>query len=186
MPIVDDSQRALTVSAVLRNLIQQPRANFLQHWNWKAALLSACVRGLLFFLTNLKAGLGEALGAFALEAAFYAAVAGFYGALIQSFRRAQPVWLATLTVMVLLPALNHTLEYLLHWSRGTQKLSASLAASVALSLVSALFNLFVMRRGALLVGAERESLSSDLRRLPLLVWEFLLVLPRALWRAGKV
>lgn len=173
---------APTVGAVLRHLLRHPIHQLLRRWNWKAALLSACLRGTLFFVATLKAGPRAALSALLLEAAFYACVAGFYGALLEAFRLARPVWAATLTVMVLLPTLNHTLEFALHWFSGTPQLKTALLASVLVSLCSACFNLFAMRRGVLLVGADRRSLLSDLRLLPNVVAEFLLVLPLALWR----
>ena len=173
---------APTVGAVLRHLLRHPIRQLLRRWNWKAALLSACLRGTLFFVATLKAGPRAALSALLLEAAFYATVAGFYGALLEAFRLARPVWAATLTVMLLLPTLNHTLEFALHWLNGTPQLKTALLASILVSLCSACFNLFAMRRGVLLVGAERRSLLSDLRLLPNVVAEFLLVLPLALWR----
>lgn len=171
-----------SVAAVTLALLRQPRQAWLRRWNWKTALLSACVRGTLFFGATWQAGLRAALGAFLLEAAFYASVAGFYGALLEAFRQARPVWIATLTMMVVLPTLNHTFEFLLHWLSGTARLQTALTASILFSLASACFNLFAMRRGVLLVGSERRSLLSDLRMLPRVAAEFLLVLPLALWR----
>jgi hypothetical protein len=171
-----------TVGAVLWRLLRHPVQQLLRRWNWKAALLSACLRGTLFFAATLKAGPRAALSALLIEAAFYAVVSGFYGALLEALRQAQPVWAATLTVMLLLPTFNHTLEFTLHWLGGTPQLKTALLASILVSLCSACFNLFVMRRGVLLVGADRRSLLSDLRLLPNLVAEFLLVLPLALWR----
>jgi hypothetical protein len=50
--------------------------------------------------------------------------------------------------------------------------------SVIISGLSALFNWYAMRRGTLLVGGEGDSFGKDLRRLPRLLLNFLIVLPR--------
>jgi hypothetical protein len=175
----------VSVVEALADLLLNPKQRLLRRWNWKAALLSACVRGAIFFCVNIEAGLSAAIGAMCLEAAFYATVAGFFGAMIQAFRRARPVWVAAMTVMLLMPAVDHTLEYALHYANGTKKLAASIAASVSLSMLSAAFNLFAMRRGVLIVGDERASLIDDLRRMPRVVFDFVMAIPRALWRMRK-
>jgi hypothetical protein len=180
MPQSDNAQ-SVTVPATLAGLLINP-GRLLLSWNWKTALLSACVRGTIFFVSNLGAGLGEAIAAMAVEAALFATLAGFYGALAQSFRHARPAWAATMTVMILMPAVNHTLEYALHNANDTEKIAAGVAASISLSILSAMFNLFAMRRGVLIVGDERASLIDDLRRMPRVVFDFVMAIPRALWR----
>ncbi|HZF41420.1 MAG TPA: hypothetical protein VE715_21530 [Blastocatellia bacterium] len=173
-----DKARHVSVPAALADLFLNPR-RLLLLWNWKTALLSACARGTIFFVSNLGAGLGAAISAMAVEAALFAALAGFYGALAQTFRRAQPAWAATMTVMILMPAVNHTLEYVLHNANGTEKITAGVATSISLSIFSAMFNLFAMRRGVLIVGDERASLIDDLRRMPRVVFDFVMAIPRA-------
>ncbi len=174
----------VSVPEALADLLLNPWRRLLLRWNWKTALLSACVRGTIFFVANLGAGLGAAIGAMSIEAALFATLAGFYGAMAQAFRCAQPAWAATMTVMALVPAVNHTLEYLLHYASGAKRIAAGVAASISLSILSAVFNLFAMRRGVLIVGDERASLIDDLRRMPRVVFDFVLVIPRALWRIG--
>src|SRR5262245_61408533 len=94
----------VSVAEALADLLLNPWRRLLLRWNWKTALLSACARGTIFFFANLGAGLGAAIGAMGVEAALFATLAGFYGALAQAFRRAQPAWAATMTVMALAPA----------------------------------------------------------------------------------
>ena len=86
------------------------------------------------------------------EAGFRFVTSGFYGALTQAFRRVGPPLAGTLGAMVLLPALGHAMEFVLHSWRGTPALAASMGASVAFSVVSTAVTLAVMRRGYLLVG----------------------------------
>jgi hypothetical protein len=172
----------VSVPEALVDLLLNPRRRLLLRWNWKTALLSACVRGTIFFIANLGAGLGAALGAMWVEAALFATLAGFHGALAQAFRHAQPAWAATMTVMALVPAVNHALEYLLHYASGTKRIAAGVTASISLSVLSAVFNLYAMRRGVLIVGDERASLIDDLRRMPRVVFDFIMAVPLALWR----
>ncbi|MBZ5675125.1 MAG: hypothetical protein LAP61_12845 [Acidobacteriia bacterium] len=138
----------------------------LRHWNWKSALLSSLSRSAVFFFTNLHAGSDAAIGAMLAEFAYRSLTAGFYGGLTQAFRAAEPRWLATLSVMFGMPVVSHTIEFTVHWLRGTPNLRASMAASVAFTLVSTLFHLHAMRRGVLIVGKGGRSLAADFASLP--------------------
>jgi hypothetical protein len=129
--------------------------------------------------------LAAALTALGVEAALYAVIAGFYGALIQHFRRVQPAWQATLLLMACLPACNHALEFTVHRLSGTPQLARGMVLSVIFSMLSACFNLFAMRRGVLLIGNERRSLLDDLRLLPNVVWQFITAVPRAFARTRQ-
>jgi len=71
-----------------------------------------------------------------------------------------------------LPAWAHSLEFMVHWLRGTVLLRESIAASIAFSIVSTAFNLFAMRRGALIVGPGSRSIWSDLMETPRLIVAF--------------
>ena len=158
-----------TVGQVLVGLVRHPIDRIARRWNWKSAVLSSASRASLFFTANLGAGLDAAFAAMFTELVFRGMTAGFYGGLTQSFRHAAPHWLASLTVMVLLPICTHATEFAVHWLRGTEKLAASLAVSVVFTIVSTLFNLFAMRRGVLIVGEGRGSLLADLRQIPRLI-----------------
>lgn len=178
MQLVDRESNFHTVGEAALSLLRHPIENLVRRWNWKSAVLSALTRGALFFFANLGAGLSAAVGAMGLEMAFYISVAGFYGSATEAFRKARPAWLATVVMMAVMPAVNHSLEFALHWSNGTKKLTTSIVASVALSMVSAVFNLFAMQRGAFIVGAERQTLLDDFRQLPQIVFDFLTFVPR--------
>lgn len=163
------------VSAVVRDLAAHPVQHLVLRWNWKTALLSTVLRGAIFFTANLPEGLVAAAAAFGRDAVFRVPLGGLYGAIGQAFSRAQPAWASYVVVMVMLPAIAHVAEFLVHWLGGTPRLGTAITASVIFSAFSALFNLFLMRRGALLVGGAGEGFGSDLRRMPRLIGEFLIL-----------
>jgi hypothetical protein len=167
---------------VFVGLIRDPYRQIVLRWNWKSAVLSCFWRGLIFFTANLSAGLSAAVGAAAADLVYRATTAGFYGAISQAFRKAQPTWAAMLAALAILPAFNHACEFVLHSLRGTPRLGLSVATSIAFSVFSALFNLYVMRRGVLIVGQDRQSLWADLRQMPRMVAGFVAAGPLTLWR----
>ena len=94
------------------------------------------------------------------EFLFRFATSGFYGALTQAFRRVEPARTGMIAAMVILPLLAHTLEFIVHWWRGTANLGLSITVSLCFTAVSTSFNLFAMRRGVLIVGdADCRSLA---------------------------
>lgn len=147
-------------------------------WNWKSASLSIILRGPIFLLAALRQGWQGVLGALFAESVFCAASAGFYGAIVQSLKDAEPQWLTGIFLAVVMPMIFQVLEYLLHWFRGTPHLRIAEIVSLVISGLSALFNWYAMRRGTLLVGREGRSFGADLYRLPRLFFGFLAVLPR--------
>lgn len=171
-----------SVIQVLRELLLHPVETIALRWNWKSALLSSSLRALIFFLANLPAGPHAACAALMTELAFRGAASGFYGALTEAFRFAEPEWAAALVVMFLLPLAGHSAEFAVHLLRGTMKLKVSIIASVCFTAVSTLFNLYAMRRGALVTGEGQQSLGSDLKQMPRLIGGFLISGPLAAWR----
>jgi hypothetical protein len=173
---------APTVGSVFEGLLHHPVRNLIHRWNWKSALLSSLSRAAIFFFTNLVAGWHAAVGALLAEMALRAATSGFYGAVTESFSEARPAWAAMTAAMVVLPLFTHSLEFLVHWLRGTPKLGLSIATSVIFTALSTSFNVYAMRHGALTVGRKSKSLRDDLGRIPPLLGQFLLAGPRALLR----
>ena len=172
-----------TVGAVLRDLARRPRHYLLARWHWKSALVSAVIRGALFFAATVRSGLDAATAAFAIEFVFRAVASGVFSSVTQAFRRATPDWAATLVVVAALPAIAHVLEYGVHWFGGTAQLGRAMAASVGFTVLSAAFTLYVMRRGALLVGDEDDRpFRQDLAAMPRLIAGFTAGLARGLWR----
>jgi len=161
-----------TVPDVLLALTSTPWRMLGRRWNYKSAVLSSLTRASLFFCVNLTAGLDGASAAAATELVFRLTTSGFYGALTQSFRHVEPRWQGQLAALLIVPAVCHTLEFLVHWLRGTPELAASLGASMAFTALSTAFHLFAMQRGVLIVGEGRQTLWQDLRALPGVVAAF--------------
>ena len=170
-----------TVAAVLRSLARHPIRHFVRGWNWKSAAVSSVCRGVLFFCVNVSAGFDEGLKAFASELAFRGVVSGALGSATQAFRTASPAATAMIVALILIPAVGHAAEYAAHRLAGTARLGESIAASVAFSMLSTAFNLFAMRRGALIVGAGRRSLGDDLVRVPALAAGFVRAIADVAW-----
>jgi hypothetical protein len=182
----------ITVADVFRNLLHHP-LQLLTRWNWKAVVLAMMVRG-AFYFTIYKVSRESwlvTLTAVTVELFFRFFTTGIAGALVQSFRKATPVWLANVIVSIMLPAFSHTVEFITHYAQeryffdvfaasqdGVARRRA-FAISVLFSVVSVLFNLYAMRNGALLVGAgeDTQSLKDDFKQMPRLVGEFTIALP---------
>lgn len=158
-----------TVASVFGLLLRNPWTLIVGRWNWKTAIVSAAIRGTIFLVSNLTAGLGVAVTAALVEILFVATTNGAYGALTQAFSKARPHWAGALSVMIVVPAIAHSVELLFHWAAATPQLRRSILASIAFSAVSALFNVFAMRRDVLVTGEASRPLTDDLRRLPA-VW----------------
>jgi hypothetical protein len=177
------SQPAPSISRVGSEFLHHP-LRILLLWNWKSAVLSIILRAPIFLIASVRRGWMVAASALFTEALFCAVSAGFYGTIVQALRNAEPEWLAGLFITVLVPAGFQVIEYWLHWLRGTPHLRIAEIVSVSLSLLSALFNWFAMKRGALLVGGEGAHFGSDLKRIPRLLFDFVYTLPlRGLARA---
>ena len=184
--VVESSPAPHRVIDVFRYLVRHPVEMLIWRWNWKAALFSGVLRSLIYLFTHLKEGWRAALGAMSVEFFFRLIVSGASGSLVQSFHNAQPVWLATLCVMIMLPAFSHMIEFTLHTLNGDVNKGKAIIISITFSIVSAIFNLFAMRRDALLVKDDRaQSLWQDLVSLPKIVGEFMFYPIVWLWRRNQ-
>lgn len=168
----------LSLPRALADLVRHP-LKVLALWNWKSACLSILLRGPIFLVASIRQGLGAVLGALVIECAFCMGSAGFYGAVVQSVRDAQPEWLTVTFVAVIMPVAFQALEFFLHYLHGTPHLLSAELVSVFAGGISALFTWYVMRRGALLVGEVGGGFLTDLGRLPILLFRFVAAAP--LW-----
>ena len=189
----------ISVGDVFKSLAKHP-LQIISRWNWKSALLGAIFRA-SFYFTVYQASQETwlvTLTAVLVELSFRFITSGISGALIQSFRRATPAWLATTIVTISLPIFSHTVEFLTHYSQETffnnvfaaaenKARQKAFAVSVLISVLSAMFTLFIVRKGVLLVGAGKETKSiwSDIKSLPFLIIEFIAFLPLEILRFIK-
>jgi hypothetical protein len=173
-----------TISEAVRALWNNP-SQFVRYWNYKGAILSGVLRAPIFFVTYLigKETLRLAIGAALVQFTFRFFFAGVGGALIQSFRRVEPPWKAFLTILALVPLVSHLLEFGLQavfgYVTGTQDHTGdAILRSICVSIISALFTLFAMRRGIMIVGeTESKSLLNDISRLPVIIFHFIAFIP---------
>jgi hypothetical protein len=151
-------------------------------WNWKSAVLSVMLRVPVFLAVTIRHGITAIAGAVLLEAGICAFNAGWYAGVVQILRNRKPVWLVATVITVVLPIAGQILEYTAHvWHRTPHRVVAVIVSSV-LGAISSLFNWYAMKQGALLTGSEQSSFGSDLRRIPLLIYRFLLLGPRWIGR----
>lgn len=169
---------------VLSGFFRHPQ-RILFLWNWKAAWLSVLLRAPIFLGVTIRRGFRVSASAILVECLYCAVTAGFYGAIVQSLRDAEPQWLTLLFLTVVIPSIFQVFEFVLHWLHGTPHLKIAEFISIGVSAVSALFNWYAMRRGVLLVGGEGGSFSSDIRRLPRLIFSFVTSGPGSWAGRGK-
>jgi hypothetical protein len=173
-----------TISEAFAGVFRNP-AKILRNWNYKGAVLSGTLRAPVFFITYLigRESLKIALAAAAVQFVFRFLFAGVSSALIQSFRRVEPAWKALLAVMLLIPAISHVFEFFVqfgfaYFTQTSDHTDDAIVRSISISIVSALFGLFAMRRDVMIVGeAESKSIWSDIARLPVLIFTFIGFIP---------
>jgi hypothetical protein len=173
-----------TIGEAWSNLLQHP-SQFIRYWNYKGAILSGVLRAPIFLVTYLlgRESLKLAIGAALVQFVFRFFFAGVSGALIQAFRRVEPAWKALFTILLVVPLISHIFEFLLQtgfaFLTGTHDhTDEAVIRSICVSLISALFTLFIMRRNVLIVGeTESKSLWHDLARLPALIFHFVAFIP---------
>jgi hypothetical protein len=169
-----------TLREAVADLFRRPLFNLVRAWSWKAALISAMLRAGTFFATNLRAGKHKALEAMLVEAAFAIFVAGLMGAVSQRLRAAQPPWATFTFVCLFMPLLLLITQTAVHRAAGTRYLGTGLIVSFCFASIASAFSWYAMRRGVLLGGADSTSLDHDIRKLPRVVLDFILVIPRAI------
>lgn len=173
-----------TLSEAWANLLRNPSL-FIRYWNYKGAIMSGLLRAPIFLITYLlgKESIKIAISAALVQFTFRFLFAGVGGALIQGFRRVEPAWKALLTILMVVPLISHLFEFFVQvgfaYVTGTNDhTDEAIVRSICVSIISALFTLFIMRRNVLIVGdAESKSLFSDIARLPALIFQFCAFIP---------
>ncbi len=173
-----------TIGEAWSGLLRDPGI-FIRHWNYKGAILSGGLRAPIFLITYLvsKESLKLALGAALVQFTFRFLFAGIGGAMIQAFRRVEPAWKALLTILMIVPVISHVFEFFVqvgfsYFTETQSHTEESIIRSICVSIFSALFSLFIMRRNVMIVGeAGSQSLLSDIIHMPMMVFDFLAFIP---------
>lgn len=142
-------------------------------WNWKCALLSATARSVVYLLAMARHSDQNPLAVVLVEVVYVTLTAGLWAGLQQralGFKRRR---LGDLVVVLLVPGLAQLCDALAHALSRTTAPPRAMVAVCAFTLLSALFHLHVMRRGAFLSG-KGCSLIEDFRRMPRLAAGFAL------------
>jgi hypothetical protein len=140
-------------------------------WNWKCALLSATARSLVYLAALARSAPHGRVSIVAVEIAYVTLTAGIYAGMQQRALRLRSRLLGNCIVACGVPALAQGIDWLAHRSAGAAvPFRVTLAVSIFAG-VSALFHLFVMRRGVFLTG-QGLSLGDDFRRIPRLLAGF--------------
>jgi hypothetical protein len=177
----EDSPPPDDLYSALRDIAYRPVKTLVPPWSWKAAALSALLRGITFFVGNLRSGHQPALQAMTVEAVFAIFTAGLIGAVSQRLRASQPVWQTAAIVCLGLPALMVVAQLGVHRAAHTPQVGAGVLASFCFAATSSAFSWYAMRHGALLGGTDSTSLVHDIRSLPGITLNFALAVPRTLY-----
>lgn len=175
---------ATTLGGAIADIVLHPVDRLVRNWNWKAALISACLRTTIFFTVNLTASWNSAVSAAVTELFYRAPMVGTLAAMSQSFRRVEPAWVASAVVMAVLPAMGHGIEFIVHWFRGTERLTESVAVSVAFSVATTGLNYLLHRRDVLVVGHGARPFLADIFQVAPQLFDMLLRKPVRMLRGA--
>ena len=142
-------------------------------WNWKCALLSASARSVVYLVALARSAPHGRLSIVLVEIAYVMLTAGLYAGMQQRALRLRSRLLGNVIVAFGVPALAQVLDWLSHRTVGAAVPPRAMLAVSVFAAVSALFHLFVMRRGVFLTGCGR-SLFDDFRAIPRLVASFVI------------
>jgi len=142
-------------------------------WNWKCALLSAAARSIVYLAALARSGPHGRFSIVTVEIAYVTMTAGIYAGMQQRALRLRSRLLGNLIVAGGVPALSQMIDWLAHRAAGAAVPFSAIVAVSIFTGVSALFHLFVMRRGVFLTDQGR-SLADDFRRIPRLVAGFVI------------
>lgn len=173
-----------TITEALLNLLKDP-SQIIRNWNYKGAILSGIFRAPIFFITYIigKESIRIAIGAALVQFFFRFFYAGISGAMVQNFRHVEPAWKALTAILLIIPLVSHGLEFIFqsvfaHLTSTHQHTDEAIIRSICVTIISALFTLFVMRRGVMIVGEiESKPLKKDILRLPALIFQFCAFIP---------
>ena len=150
-------------------------ARALACWNWKCALLSAGARSAVYLAAMARSRSHDGFAVVLVEIAYVTATAGIYAGMQQRALGIRSRMLGNLVVVLAVPGVAQALDWIAHRTLGATPPSRATIAVCAFTIISALFHLHVMRRGAFLTGRAGRTLRNDFRRMPRLVLGFLML-----------
>jgi hypothetical protein len=154
------------------------------HWNWKVAITTASLRGLVCMLALHHADLHARRHFGAVEAIYVLFTSGFFSALQQQALAMRPRMLAWLITVIAVPLTSLGADSLVHlWLNPVDAHALGIGA-LLFTLISAMFHWHMMQNGVMLVGKDSNSLTADLKQLPKVALSFLVV-PRLSRDAAK-
>jgi len=112
------------------------------------------------------------MGVVLVEMAYVVLTSGLYAGLQQKALGVRSRVLGNAIIVLGVPWLAQAFDWLAHRAAGAPAPPKATIAVLLYATLSALFHLYVMRRGAFLTGSEGRSLRNDLRRVPRLVGGF--------------
>lgn len=192
MPLAAVEPSSKTIGEAFAGVARDP-AQLVRQWNYKGAIMSGGLRAPIFLITYLVGheSIKLALGAATAQFIFRFIFAGIGGALIQAFRRVEPAWKALLAILLIVPVISHVLEFLVqiaftYFTASEDHTGVAIVRSICISILSALFSLFIMRRGVMIVGeAESKSIWSDIAKFPALIFDFMMFIPFEIVRMAR-
>jgi hypothetical protein len=142
-------------------------------WNWKCALLSATARSLVYLSAMVHSHSAGRFAVVLVEMVYVTLTAGLYAGLQQKALGLRSRLLGNLVIAGAVPACAQILDWLIHRiAEATAPPRATLVVCI-FTAASAIFHLYVMRRGVFLTGRGR-SLFMDFQRVPRLIASFVL------------
>ena len=147
-------------------------AHALSCWNWKCALLSATARSIVYLVALSRTNCHGSLSIVLVEMAYVTFTAGIYAGMQQKALGLRNRLAGNLIVVLCVPAMAQLLDWLAHRVVGAAVPNRTILAVCIFTIVSALFHLYVMRRGAFLTNRRGLSLIEDFRRMPRLIAGF--------------
>jgi len=149
-------------------------SRLLAGWNWKCALLSAAARSTVFLVATARNGLRGSLSVVLVETGYVVLTAGIYAGMQQQALGFRSRLRGDLAVVLGVPGLAQVLDWTCHRLVGAPIAGKTTMAVCGFTLVSALFHLHAMRRGAFLTGRQGRSLLNDFQWMPRLILGFVL------------
>ncbi len=152
------------------SILSQLRAT----WHWKCALLSAVARSIVYLTAMVRTHSHGRLSIVLVEMTYVTLTAGIYAGMQQRALGLRSRLLGNLTAAAAVPALAQSLDVLAHGAIGAAVPARAIVAVCVFAGISAMFHVYIMRRGVFLTGACGQSLAEDFRRIPRLLAGFLM------------